>query len=195
MMLAALPGRVELALPDWIEDVVAGVGAVTGDEAKVALAIELSRRNVEAGTGGPFGAVVFGPDDRVVAAAVNRVIPQGCSVAHAEIMAYMLAQQRVGRARLNRDENDQPLGSYVLATSAQPCCQCYGATVWAGVDRLLIGARSTDVEELTEFDEGPLPADWVGELERRGIAVVRDLLRQDARTVLAAYGGGDGVRY
>ncbi|WP_456973424.1 nucleoside deaminase [Luteimonas sp. A277] len=194
-MFAALPGRVELVLPDWIEEVVAGVDAVAGDEAKVALAIELSRRNLEAGTGGPFGAVVFGPDDRVVAAAVNRVIPQGCSVAHAEIMAYMLAQQRVGRARLNRDENDQPLGSYVLATSAQPCCQCYGATVWAGVDRLLIGARSTDVEELTEFDEGPLPADWVGELERRGIAVVRDLLRQDARTVLAAYGGGDGVRY
>lgn len=195
MMLAALPARVELALPDWIEEAVAGIDAVAGDEAKVALAIELSRRNVEAGTGGPFGAVVFGPDDRVVAAAVNRVLPQGCSVAHAETMAYMLAQQHVGRARLNRDANDQPIGPYVLATSAQPCCQCYGATVWAGVDRLLIGARSTDVEELTEFDEGPLPTDWVGELERRGIAVVRDLLRDDARTVLAAYGGGDGVRY
>lgn len=192
---APLPAQVELTLPDWISEAVAGVGAVTGDEAKVALAIALSRRNVDAGTGGPFGAVVFGPDDRVVAAAVNRVMPQGCSVAHAEMMAYMLAQRHLGRPRLNRDANDQPLGPYVLATSAQPCCQCYGATVWAGIDRLLIGARSSDVEELTEFDEGPLPADWVGELERRGIVVVRDLLRQDARTVLAAYGSGDGARY
>ena len=44
------------------------------------------------------------------------------------------------------------------------------------------------MEELTEFDEGPLPADWVGELERRGIAVRRDILRDQARAVLAVYG-------
>ena len=123
-MTGALPAQVELTLPQWIPDAVAGAGVVTGDQAKVALAIELSRRNVEAGTGGPFGAVVFGPDDRVVAAAVNRVVPTTCSLAHAESLAYMLAQQRLGRTRLNRDENDQPIGPYVLATSSQPCCQC-----------------------------------------------------------------------
>ena len=161
----------------------------------MALAIELSRRNLQAGTGGPFGAVVFGPDDRVVAAAVNRVMPGNCSLAHAEAMAYMLAQQRLGRARLNRDDDGQPLGRFVLATSSQPCCQCYGATVWAGIDRLLIGARSEDVEALTEFDEGPLPQDWVGELEKRGITVVRDLLREDARAVLRAYGESGGDRF
>jgi hypothetical protein len=33
-----------------------------------------------------------------------------------------------------------------------------------------------------------LPADWVGELERRGIAVRRDILRDDARAVLRHYG-------
>lgn len=191
----ALPDRVELTLPGWIPDAVAGTGVVAGDQAKVALAIELSRRNIAAGTGGPFGAVVFGPDDRVVAAAVNRVMPSGCSLAHAEAMAYMLAQQRLGRARLNRDDENRPLGRFTLATSSQPCCQCYGATVWAGIDRLLIGARSADVEELTEFDEGPLPQDWVGELEKRGITVVRDLLREDARAVLRAYGESGGDRY
>jgi tRNA(Arg) A34 adenosine deaminase TadA len=95
----------------------------------------------------------------------------------------MVAQQRLSRHRLNADG-----GHYVLATSAQPCCQCYGASVWAGLDALLIGARSEDVEELTEFDEGPLPADWIGELERRGIAVRRDILRKQARVVLADYG-------
>jgi tRNA(Arg) A34 adenosine deaminase TadA len=116
-------------------------------------------------------------------------------VAHAEMMAYMLAQQRTQRARLNRDADDQPIGPITLATSSQPCCQCYGATVWAGIDRLLIGARSEDVEALTEFDEGPLPADWIGELERRGIAVVRDLHRAEAREVLRHYGAGGGERY
>ena len=80
------------------------------------------------------------------------------------------------------------IGPITLATSAQPCCQCYGATIWAGIDRLLIGARSEDVEALTEFDEGPLPADWIGELERRGIAVVRDLHRDAACAVLRDYG-------
>lgn len=190
-----LPARVELTVPDWIPAAVANAGALADDASKVALAIELSRRNVEAGTGGPFGAVVFGPDDRVVAAAVNRVLPGSCSLAHAEAMAYMLAQQRLGRARLNRDEVGRPLGRFVLATSSQPCCQCYGATVWAGIDRLLIGARSSDVEALTEFDEGPLPQDWVGELEKRGIAVIRDLLREDARAVLRAYGATGGDRY
>jgi len=66
--------------------------------------------------------------------------------------------------------------------------------VWAGVDELLIGARSADVEELTPFDEGPLPADWIGELERRGIAVRRDIRRDDARDVLRRY-GESGVAY
>ena len=194
-MAGGLPARIELTLPHWVREAVDDTGPVAGDEARVALAIELSRRNVDAGTGGPFGAVVFGPDGRVVAAGVNRVTPHACSLAHAETMAYMLAQQRLGRRRLNRDEDDRPAGPFVLATSAQPCCQCYGATVWAGIDRLLIGARAADVEELTEFDEGPLPQDWVGELERRGIAVVRDLLREDARAVLRAYGEAGGERY
>jgi hypothetical protein len=61
--------------------------------------------------------------------------------------------------------------------------------------RALIGARSDDVEELTEFDEGPLPADWIGELTRRGIAVRRDVLRDEARAVLKAYGELGGVAY
>ena len=58
-------------------------------------------RNVAEGTGGPFGAVLFGPDHRVLAAAVNRVVPHATSLAHAENMAYMLAQQRLHTPRLN----------------------------------------------------------------------------------------------
>jgi tRNA(Arg) A34 adenosine deaminase TadA len=175
--------QIHLTLPPWIGDVVDERKRYVTDEERVGLAIALSRRNIEHGQGGPFGAAVFNADGRVVSVGVNRVVPQTCSVAHAEMMAYMTAQQRLAAFRLNQDG-----GSYTLATSAQPCCQCYGATVWAGVDALLIGARAEDVEELTEFDEGPLPADWVGELERRGIAVRRDILRDEARSVLAAYG-------
>jgi tRNA(Arg) A34 adenosine deaminase TadA len=190
-----LYAQVHLTLPAWVHESVDTALAYVGDEAKVALAIELSRRNIEANSGGPFGAAVFGPDDRIISIGVNRVLPHSCSLAHAETMAYMLAQQRTQRARLNEDADGQRIGPITLATSSQPCCQCYGATVWAGVDRLLIGARSDDVEELTEFDEGPLPADWAGELERRGIQVVRDIHRDDARAVLRTYGELGGERY
>ena len=165
--------------------------AYASDADKVALAIELSRINIDANTGGPFGAVVFGPDDRIISVGVNRVLPQNTSLAHAENMAYMLAQQRLQTARLN----ERVGGTVTLATSSQPCCQCYGATVWAGIDRLLIGARAEDVMELTEFDEGPLPADWIGELNKRGIEVVRDLNRDVAREVLRSYGERGGDRY
>ena len=180
----------QLDLPDWLRHTLDEDRLYSDDASRVALAIDLALRNVEHATGGPFGAAVFTADGRLVSAGVNRVLPQNCSVAHAEMMAYMLAQARVQRSRLN--ENGE---RFVLATSAQPCCQCYGATFWAGIDELLIGARSEDVEELTQFDEGPLPQDWIGELQLRAIAVRRDILRAEARTVLSAYGALGGTSY
>lgn len=106
------------------------------------------------------------------------------------MMAFLAAQARLRRARLNEDGD-----RYVLATSAQPCAMCYGASLWAGIDEILIGARAADVMELTAFDEGPLPADWIGELERRSIAVRRDILRDAAREVLARYTREGGPGY
>ena len=185
-----LYAQTHLTLPPWIHSDVDAGRLYPDDEAKVALAIQLSHRNVELGSGGPFGAAVFDGEGRLLAVGVNRVIPQTCSVAHAEMMAYMTAQSRTQRSRLN--ENGDRI---VLATSAQPCCMCYGATFWAGIDELLIGASSGDVMELTEFDEGPLPTDWRGELERRGIAVREGVLRDAAREVLRRYSQGGGKFY
>ena len=65
---------------------------------------------------------------------------------------------------------------------------CYGALIWAGIDELLIAARSDDVQTLVGFDEGPLPNDWKGELEKRGITVKTDLMRDEACAVLKKYG-------
>ena len=190
-----LYAQVHLTLPAWVHDAVDSSRTYASDADKVGLAIDLSRHNIDARSGGPFGAAVFGPDERIIAVGVNRVVPHACSVAHAEMMAYMLAQGRTQRRRLNRDDDDNVVGPVTLATSAQPCCQCYGATVWAGIDRLLIGARAEDVMALTEFDEGPLPEDWIGELNVRGIEVVRDVERDVACAVLRAYGEQDGQRY
>jgi tRNA(Arg) A34 adenosine deaminase TadA len=176
-------------LPEWLA--AKELDGVHADkDARIALVIDLARRNVEHATGGPFGAAVFDEDGRVVAAGVNRVEPLQLSLAHAEIMALVGAQRRLGRARINGDGR-----RYTLANSAQPCCQCYGAIVWAGIDELLIAARAEDTESLAGFDEGPLPDDWIGGLTRRGIRVERDLHRDRARAVLAAYASRCGTRY
>ncbi|MBO9663191.1 nucleoside deaminase [Dokdonella sp.] len=185
-----LATELTLALPAWIDAEVGATHLYADAEARIGLAIRLARRNIEEGTGGPFGAAVFDADGGLVAVGVNRVLPQHCSAAHAEVMAFVAAQARVGRARLNDDGR-----RYTLATSAQPCAMCYGASFWAGIDVLEIGARSQDVMELSEFDEGPLPADWIGELERRGIAVRRDVLREQAREVFHRYAELGGASY
>src|SRR5690606_4775617 len=113
--------QLHLTLPAWIGEV-AEYGQVYEDDAsKLRLAITLSRLNIEHESGGPFGAAVFNSRQQLVAVGVNRVIPQSCSVAHAEMMAYMTAQARTQRHRLNEGEP-----GITLATSSQPCCMCYG---------------------------------------------------------------------
>lgn len=179
-----------LHLPAWINVEIDPGRTWPDDEAKMGLAIRLAARNVAEGTGGPFGAAIFTADHHLLAAGVNRVVPETSSIAHAEMMAYLLAQARTGRARLNHGHP-----GITLAASAQPCCMCYGATFWAGIDTLLVGASAEDVMELTEFDEGPLPADWRGELRARDIGLREGICRAAARKVLADYARGGGQHY
>ena len=184
-----LYAQLHLTLPSWIHDEVDQARLYPDAGSRVALAIDLSRLNIAHRSGGPFGAAVFNHEGRLIGVGVNRVVPSQCSAAHAEVMALATSQQRVQRYRLN--ESGERI---TLATSAQPCSMCYGALIWAGIDELLIAARSDDVQTLAGFDEGPLPADWTGELEKRGITVQRDLMRDHARDVLRDY-GESGVVY
>jgi tRNA(Arg) A34 adenosine deaminase TadA len=181
-----------IALPPWIDKAVDGATVCVDDDAKMALAVRLAILNVDRDLGGPFGAAVFEQESgRLVAVGVNRVLQHRCSVAHAEMVAIMLAQATLGCHTLAQG----PARRYVLTTSAQPCAMCYGALGWSGISRLLIGARREDVESITGFDEGPLPADWQAGLERRGIEVVRDVLREQARAPLRRYRAAGGLVY
>lgn len=150
---------------------------------RMRLAIDLSRRNVEAGTGGPFGAVVSSiADGRLIAIGVNRVEPDLCSSAHAEIVALSLAQTTLSNWNL-AGVDAAPIE---LATSCEPCAMCLGAIPWSGVQRVICGATKRDAE-VTGFDEGERAADWIGLLNRRGIDVQTEILQPDAAEVLAAY--------
>ena len=71
-----LPLQLHLTLPVWVHELDLAA-TYPGDEAKVALAIDLARRNVDAGSGGPFGAAIFDRNDRVVSIGVNRPCLRG----------------------------------------------------------------------------------------------------------------------
>jgi tRNA(Arg) A34 adenosine deaminase TadA len=150
---------------------------------RMALVIDLARKNVDADTGGPFGAGIFDMQSgRLVAPGVNMVIPGNCSAAHAEIMAIIVAQKIMG----TYDLGGEGLPAMELVTSAEPCAMCLGAVVWSGVRRLVCGARDLDARAIG-FDEGPKPDDWTSALQHRGIAVVRDVGRPEAAAVLKHY--------
>ena len=174
-----------IIIPPFIDEIVAAAGVIDSEEARMRLAIALSRANVERG-GGPFGAVVFDGFE-VVAAGVNRVLDTGLTIAHAEIVALMRAQRALAA-------NGGKQGSLALVTSCEPCCQCYGAVVWSGVDALVCGADTSDAESIG-FDEGPKPSAWAHELEKRGISVTQGICRAEARSVLQSYVDRGGAIY
>jgi tRNA(Arg) A34 adenosine deaminase TadA len=180
---------VHITLPDWLDDEVAADALYADDASKMALAVRLSARNIREKSGGPFGAALFSESGQLLGVGVNRVVAQHCSLAHAEMMAFASSQQRLQQFRLNQSGQ-----RVILASSSQPCAMCYGASFWAGIDAILIGARADDVQQLAGFDEGPLPADWIGEWQRRGIRVTRDVMRDEACAVLREY-GASGLVY
>jgi len=185
----ALPS---LRLPRWVPGLLRRQPArFPGREARMRLAIALAAENVAHASGGPFGAAVFErASGRLVAVGVNRVEPAGQSHAHAEMLALALAQRALGGWNLAAPG----LPALELVSSSEPCAMCFGAIPWSGVAALVCGARAADAEAVG-FDEGPKPARWVAALEARGIAVARDVLRAEARAVLAAYAAAHRTIY
>jgi len=178
-------------LPDWLKNFVATSPEVFPNvEDRMRFVISLARQNVQRTTGGPFASAVFDHSGRLIAPGVNMVVTSNCSVLHAEIVALVLAQKTLGRY----DLSDEGRLHYDLVAAAEPCAMCFGAVPWSGVRRLVCGARDEDARAIG-FDEGPKLDDWVAELNSRGIAVVRDVLREEAAAVLREYGAAGGTIY
>lgn len=155
------------------------------------LVITLARLNIEHKTGGPFGAGIFEQKSgRLIAVGVNQVESANCSIAHAEILAIAIAQQVLG----NYDVGGEESAAYELATSTEPCAMCLGAVSWSGVREVVCGARDEDARNIG-FDEGPKPQNWMRSLQSRGINVVRDVLREQAKAVLEEYNKAGGLIY
>ena len=182
---------VAASCPEWMEQAVDWGARYTTDESKMTLAVELARQNVLRGTGGPFGAAVFErASGAIVAAGVNSVTRLQNSMLHAEVLALMLAESRVGSYSLLRPE----LPHHELVTTCDPCAMCLGAVLWSGVRRLVTGADRADASAL-DFDEGPVFPESYAYLEARGVAVVRGVLRREAAAVMQLYRRQGGAIY
>jgi tRNA(Arg) A34 adenosine deaminase TadA len=182
---------VAASCPQWMEQAVDWGVPYATDESRMRLVIELARQNVVHGTGGPFGAAVFeSASGMLVGAGVNSVTRLGNSMLHAEVLAIMLAESRVGSYTLL----GPGLPHHELVTSCDPCAMCLGAVLWSGVRRLVTGADRADASAL-DFDEGPVFPESYAYLEARGVAVRRGVLRPEAAAVLELYRRQGGVIY
>ncbi len=183
--------EIRITYPDWVGDLVEWDRAYETAEDRVRLAIELSRENVERGTGGPFGAAVFERDGgRLVSVGMNLVVAHRNSTLHAEMIALMMAESRLQSYSLGA----KGMPPHDVAASCDPCAMCLGGLLWSGVSRVLCGARREDAHIL-EFDEGPVFPESYRYLENRGIEIQRGVLREEARAVLQLYRDRGGVIY
>jgi len=211
-----IPKSVIITLPQWAIDEFPTYCAKTykTDEDKMALAIELSARNVKEDTGGPFGCAIFENNSitgisKLVSIGCNRVVSLQNSTLHGETVAIQMAQAKLKTFTLScipieesssssegGDGSIIPLigkKTFELFTSCEPCAMCLGASLWSGVRRMVCGATKDDAQAIG-FDEGPVFPQSYTYLEKSGMQVKRNVLREEAAKVLEDY-GKNGVIY
>lgn len=104
-----------------------------------------------AGTAGdvPVGAVVVGPEDRVLAAVGNRREQDQDPTAHAEVLALRQAARQLGNWHLN---------DCTLYVTLEPCPMCAGAIVLSRLGLLVYGThdpKSGAVRSVLNLPDGP----------------------------------------
>jgi tRNA(Arg) A34 adenosine deaminase TadA len=183
--------EVHVDYPAWVDDSIDWDARYRSDEDRMRVAIAMSRENVERDTGGPFGAAIFESDSgRLVSVGMNSVVRLNNCTLHAEMVAFMTAQRRVGSFTLNAPH----LPAHELFTSCEPCAMCLGATLWSGVRRVVFGAGREDAARL-HFDEGPVFPESYRYLEERGVTIARGVLWTEAADVLERYRAKRGPIY
>lgn len=138
-------------------------------------AIRLSIEKMEAGEGGPFGALVV-RDGRIVGVGWNRVTSTSDPTAHAEIVAIRDACARLGTFSLAECE---------LYASCEPCPMCLAAIYWARIERLYYAATREDAAG-AGFDDSRIDAEIALRSPARSILAVQDL-RQEAQKAFQAW--------
>ncbi|KAB7647762.1 nucleoside deaminase [Polymorphobacter fuscus] len=124
----------------------------------------------------PVGAVVSGPDGRLIAAAGNRTREQADPTAHAEILAIRAAGAALGTERL--------VGC-TLHVTLEPCPMCAAAIGQARIATLVYGAsdpKSGGIEQGPRIFTHPqahhVPQVITGIAARESAELLRDFFAQ-----------------
>ena len=104
-------------------------------------AIRLSIENMQAGHGGPFGAVVV-KGGEIIARGFNQVTSTHDPTCHAEVDAIRKTCAALGTFQLDGCD---------LYTSCEPCPMCPGAIYWARPARVFYGNTKADAAAIS-FD-------------------------------------------
>ncbi len=138
-------------------------------------AIALSFEMMQAGHGGPFGAVIV-CNGEIIAEGHNQVTTANDPTAHAEVTAIRLACQALGRFDLRGCE---------IYTSCEPCPMCLGAIYWARLEKIYFANCRADAAAIG-FDDDFLYREIPLPIEARSIPMV-NLLPEEGRTAFAAW--------
>jgi tRNA(Arg) A34 adenosine deaminase TadA len=138
------------------------------DEHWMRLAIETSRRGIEAGQS-PFGAVIVKGDELVVAAH-NVVWLETDATAHAEVNAIRLACRKLGTIDLR--------GCRIYSTT-EPCPMCFAACHWAKLDQIYFGTSIPDANA-SGFSELFISNQQMKDQGRSPIGITPNVLRDEA---------------
>lgn len=112
------------------------------DEDLVRQACAIAARSRQQGNH-PFGALLVGPDGRVLAEAENTVVTTGDVTGHAETNLVR---------RVTPVHDEAFLARCSLVTSTEPCAMCAGAIYWSGIGRVVYGLSEAGLARLTGAD-------------------------------------------
>lgn len=148
------------------------------DKEFMSRAIALAQMGVDAGAGGPFGAVVVNSNGEIVGEGFNRVTSTNDPTAHAEIVAIRSACENLKNFQLD---------GCTIYTSCEPCPMCLGAIYWARPARIFYAATHEDAASVG-FDDHFIYDEIERPIEERKIKSI-NLMRDEGLKVFANWAG------
>lgn len=127
----------------------------------MAEAARISREKMNAGMGGPFGAVIV-KDGTVIGRGFNKVTTDNDPTAHAEVVAIREACKFIG---------DFNLSGAVIYTSCEPCPMCLSSIYWARLDKVYYANTRDDAANIG-FDDAEIYDEVAKDIGDRKIPMV-----------------------
>ena len=150
----------------------------------MAEAAKVSREKMNAGFGGPFGAVVV-RDGKIIGTGFNKVTTDNDPTAHAEVVAIRDACANIG---------DFNLSGAVIYTSCEPCPMCLSSIYWARLDKIFYANTRWDAAKIG-FDDAELYDEVAKDIEDRKIPMIH-MVDEDAALAFEEWDKKeDKVRY